>query len=194
MSVSQQSQRYSVVAMALHWLTALCVIGLLIAGHVMTGFQDQLGLNLTFQIYQLHKSFGVLVFALTALRIFWRLTHPAPPLPDGMAGYEVILAKVSHIGFYVLLVVMPLTGWAVVSAATFKIPTFLFNVVQLPHLAFLESTADPKATEELTQLVHYILGWVMVALLGLHVAGALKHHFIVGDDVLRRMIPGRGSR
>ncbi len=194
MSISEQSQRYTAVAMALHWLTALCVVGLLIAGHIMTNFQEQLGLSLTFQIYQLHKSFGVLVFALTALRIFWRLTHPAPPLPDTMPGYEVFLAKVSHMGFYILLVVMPLTGWVVVSAATFKIPTFLFNVVQLPHLAFLENTADPKATEDLTQLVHYILGWVMVGLLGLHVAGALKHHFIARDDILRRMIPGRPSR
>ncbi len=193
MSAASPATRYSLVAIILHWTIALCVIGLLIAGFVMTRYSEQLGLALTFQVYQLHKSFGILVFVLTILRLIWRLTHPAPPLPDNMAGWETLLAKLSHYGFYILLFVIPLTGWAVVSAASFKVPTMIFGVLHLPHIPYFVNHADPKGIESLTQTAHFALGVAMATLLVLHVAGVLKHHLILKDDVLKRMLPGRGS-
>ena len=193
MSADSPATRYSLVAIILHWTIALCVIGLLIAGYVMTRYGEQLGLALTFQIYQLHKSFGILVFVLTILRLIWRLTHPAPPLPDNMAGWETLLAKISHYGFYLLLFAIPLTGWAVVSAASFKVPTMIFGVLHLPHIPYFVAHSDPKGIEALTQTVHFVLGVAMTTLLVLHVAGALKHHLILKDNVLKRMLPGRGS-
>ena len=193
MAAGSPATRYSLVAIILHWTIALCVIGLLLAGYVMTRYDEQLGLALTFQIYQLHKSVGVLVFVLTILRVLWRLTHPAPPLPDNMAGWEVFLAKVSHYGFYMLLLIMPLTGWAVVSAASFKVPTMLFGIVHLPHIPYFVAHADPKGVESLTLTAHFVLAVTMATLLVLHVGGALKHHLILKDDVLKRMLPGRQS-
>ena len=191
MAAGSPEARYGLVAIILHWTIALCVIGLLAAGYLMTRYGEQLGLALTFRIYQFHKSIGVLVFALTVLRIVWRLTHPPPPPPDNMAGWEVFLARVSHYGFYLLLLVMPLTGWAVVSAASFKVPTMLFGIIHLPHIPYLVTHADPEGIEALTQTAHFVLGVTVAALLVLHVAGALKHHLILKDDVLKRMLPGR---
>ena len=193
MATPNPTNRYSMVAIVLHWTIALCVIGLLIAGYIMAEYGPELGIALTFQIYQLHKSFGVLVFVLTIARLAWRLTHPAPPLPDNMADWEMKLAKVSHIGFYALLLVMPLTGWAVVSAASFKIPTMLFGVIPLPHISYFVTHADPKGVEALTKTVHWYLAVTMVTLLVLHIAGALKHHLVLKDDVLKRMLPRVGS-
>lgn len=193
MARPNDATRYSLVAIILHWTTALCVIGLLTAGYIMVEYRDDLGIALTFQVYQLHKSFGVLVFVLTIARLVWRLTHPAPPLPDNMAGWEKALAKVSHYGFYALLLIMPLTGWAVVSAASFKIPTMIFGFIHLPHIPYFVGHADPKGIEALTQTVHWYMAVTMVTLLALHVGGALKHHLVLKDEVLRRMLPfGRG--
>ena len=95
--------------------------------------------------------------------------------------------------FYLLLIVMPLTGWALVSAATFKVPTLLFGTIPLPHLPFLENAADPKAAEDWTKWLHGTLGWAIIVLLLAHVGAALKHHFINRDDVLKRMLPGRNQ-
>lgn len=189
MAKSNPTTRYSLVAMILHWTTAWCILGLLVAGYVMTSYSQELGLAMTFKVYQLHKSFGALVFVLTVARLAWRLTHPVPPLPDNMAGWEVALAKVSHIGFYVILLIMPLTGWAVVSAASFKIPTVIFDIIPLPHIPYFVNHADPKGVEALTQTVHWYLAITIVVLLVMHVGGALKHHFLVKDDVLKRMLP-----
>jgi len=190
MGLHNTDQRFGSAAMALHWLIALNVIGLLAVGKFMTG--EGLDLSTKFQLYQLHKSFGVLVFVLMIARLCWRWTQIIPAYPETMRPWEKTGAHISHWGFYVLLIVMPLTGWALVSAATFKVPTLLFGTIPLPHLTFLENTADPKATEEWVQWIHTTLGWVIIGIVVVHVGAALKHHFIDRDTVLTRMLPGRG--
>jgi cytochrome b561 len=182
-------RHYGAVSMVFHWLIAVCVIGLIVVGKYMT--QEGLDFGLQFKLYQLHKSFGVLVFVLMILRLMWRMTQVTPPYPDHMAGWERAGAHLSHFGLYVLMLVMPLTGWAMVSASTFKIPTLLFGNIPLPHLGFLENTADPKYNEWLTEEIHYVLGFVIIFVLLLHVGAALKHHLIDKDDVLTRMLPGK---
>jgi cytochrome b561 len=103
---------YTRVAIALHWAIALTIIALMVFGVLMT----KEWMPNRFAIYQWHKSFGITVLVLSLLRLAWRLGHPPPPLPSGMKGWEVFAAKLTHVGFYALMIGMPLLGWAMTSA------------------------------------------------------------------------------
>lgn len=186
--VSVNPERYSLVAIFLHWLIAALIVALIGIGIYMVNGNP--GLGTKFWLYQLHKSLGISVFALTVLRLLWRFTHRAPALPSHMALWEKSLARFSHVGFYFLLLVIPLSGWARVSGATFNIETLIFGVVPLPHIPFLEalSLEEKKQFEPAVQATHYYLALSLVALLALHIAGALKHQF-AGHSVMGRMLP-----
>lgn len=184
------SERYTSVAVALHWLIALLLIGQLIGGFYMHDLPKERA-ELKFELYQWHKSFGVTILFLTLVRIAWRLTHRPPDLPAGMSAFEKIAARGVHLGFYALLLTMPLVGWAVVSSSPFadSVQTYLFGVIHWPHLPFFESVADRKAFSHQIAEVHEYLAFGMIGLLGLHVAAALKHQFVNKDGVLGRMLP-----
>lgn len=175
--------QYDRVAMALHWVIALTIIALLVFGTLMTieGFPNR------FVLYQWHKSFGIVILFLSVFRLIWRLTHRPPPLPDDMKAYEKAGAKLTHIGFYVLMIGMPLLGWAMVSASRFPIPTELFYLIPWPDMP---GVPESDAVEGRLKLLHEIGGKLMIALLVLHVGAALKHHFVNKDGVLARMVPG----
>ena len=184
---------YSTVAVLLHWLIAFLILGQLAGGIVMVNLSDA-AISLKFQIYQWHKSFGVTILFLSLLRLAWRLTHRVPPLPDGMAWYERLGARISHVGFYVLMLVVPLVGWTVVSASPYaaSVPTFLFGVIPWPHLPFFENVADRELIAGRFAEIHKILAFATLGLFVLHVGAALKHHFINKDGVLARMLPFLG--
>lgn len=184
------SRRYSRVAILLHWLSALCVLVLIGMGLAMV----HLGLApmRQFQLYQWHKSVGITVLLLTALRLGWRLAHRPPPHPDAMPVRERRAAGAAHGALYGLLIGLPLTGWAVVSLSPFNIPTVLYGLVPWPHLPLAAYLSDPAAAEGVLKLVHAYGAWFLSALLVLHVAAALRHHLILHDDVLLRMLPARG--
>ena len=188
MATGVSARRYSAVAILLHWASALGVIALIGMGLIMT--HAGLAPMRQFQLYQWHKSVGVTVLGLTILRVLWRLTHRPPPHPAGMPARERVAASTAHGLLYLLLVGLPLTGWAVVSLSPFNIPTVLFGVVPWPHLPLAELVPNPAA-EGFLKLVHAYGAWLLTALLILHVAAALRHHFIIHDDVLRRMLPAR---
>jgi|APTNR8051073442_1049403.scaffolds.fasta_scaffold00566_33 cytochrome b561 len=181
--------RYGVVALSLHWLIAVLIVGMLILGTVMVDLTP--GSSLQFQLYQLHKSFGITILALSLARLGWRLANPAPPLPNDLQPWERFLARVTHVSFYVLMIGMPLTGWMVVSASVWNVPTVLFGTIHLPHLPILSTLENKKPVEDVLKEIHESAAWVVIALLVLHVAGALKHHLVLKDDVLTRMLPGR---
>jgi len=180
--------RYTKGAIILHWLIALLIVGQLCGGLYMVGIPNEQA-SLKFQIFQLHKSFGVTILLLSVVRVAWRLTHKVPPLPEGMAGWEKIAARATHIGFYILLFVTPLLGWAYVSVAPFNVPTVLFGVIPWPHLPFFESAANREALAESLSGFHEFAAFSIIGLLALHVGAALKHHFLNRDDVLSRMLP-----
>jgi cytochrome b561 len=183
-------QRYTAVAIALHWAIALMIIGLIAVGWIMTSMPpgpDQ------FAIIQLHKSFGITVLLLSVARIAWRIMNPPPPEPP-MPKWQSLSSKAVHILFYVLIITMPLTGWIMASASG-DAPTRYFDLVdiRLPGIASL----DPETREGLEEgfeQVHANLAWVIIGLLVLHVAGAVKHHFIDKDGLLARMAPGLFGR
>lgn len=180
--MTQITTRYSAVAIILHWLIALAIAVLVVLGVVMTGLPDA-ELARKFALYQLHKSVGITVLGLSLLRLAWRLTHRAPPLPAGMKPWERAAARATHAAFYLLIVLIPLLGWAMVSAAPFNIPTVLYGVLPWPHLPV------PRGAFGALKAAHAWLAFGAVALAALHVAAALKHHYILRDEVLTRMVP-----
>jgi cytochrome b561 len=171
-------------ARLLHWLIALLVIGVWVLGKVMVDVPDE-ELARKFQLYQLHKSIGVTVFALALLRLAWRLANPVPDMPAGMRAWERHAARVTHALFYLLLVAIPITGYLTAAASPLGIPTVIFGVIPLPH-----AIGPDEATESLLGEVHEALGTLLAVLLILHVLAALKHHFVDRDPVLRRMVRG----
>lgn len=188
---SAAQDRYTSVAIALHWLIAFMVVGQIAGGLFMHNLDDDHQANLKFELYQWHKSFGVSVLLLTLVRLGWRLTHKAPALPAAMPAWERLAARGAHVGFYVLLVAIPLAGWAVVSSSPYadSVQTYLFGVIHWPHLPFFAGVEDRKDLSEAFAEIHEYLAFAMIGLIGLHVAAALKHHFINKDSVLAHMLP-----
>ena len=170
-------------------MIAALIIGQIAGGLYMTRLPNDAASK--FEIYQLHKSFGLSILFLSLLRLVWRLTHRPPALPEGMAGWEKTGARLSHIGFYALMIMVPLGGWAVVSASPFasSVPTYIFGVIPWPHLPFFESVEDKAALYEQVAAMHKYFAFAILGLLALHVSAALKHHFVNKDSVLARMAP-----
>lgn len=187
---STKQTRYTAVAIMLHWLIALCVIGLIGAGIWMSdAIKDPKTQGLAFVVYQWHKSIGLTVLVLSIARLVWRLIHPAPPLPASLTPLERMAARFTHVAFYVLMIGMPLLGWALVSASPLGIPTIVFGLFEWPHIGWLAGLDDKKSVEDALKYAHGTAGYVMGGLIVLHVGAALKHHFIDRDQVLARMLP-----
>lgn len=178
--MSEPRNRYSNVSLILHWLIAVMILAqvLLITAHEATE-----GQTISREFVQIHKASGITVLLLTLARIGWRFANPALPMPDTMKGWEKLLAKTTHVLFYVLLIAMPLTGWMATSAAGRDISMYgLFNWPLLPI------EGGRPVSRQLID-VHELVMKGMYVLLALHVAAALKHQFIDRDNVLHRMIP-----
>lgn len=176
--------RYGAVAQTLHWLVAALVLTMFGLGWYMSDLP--LG-QLKFDLYQLHKSLGLTIFALVILRLAWRLSHTPPPLPARLPAWERTAARAAHALFYVLLLVQPLIGFLQSNAANF--PVVVWGTLPLPALI----GSDEGLGETLIE-VHEVVARVLLVLILLHVAAALRHHFVLKDDVLRRMLPAAGNR
>ncbi len=183
----QDASRYSGVAISLHWLVAAFILALLVIGPVMTDLTP--GSHAQFFLYQLHKSFGFTVLLLVVLRLAWRLTHTPPALPASMPPWEQRVAHLGHWVLYGLLFLLPLEGWAVVSASVYNIPTVLYGVLPVPHLPILSTLPDKKPVAEALGALHEGTATLLLIVLAGHAGAALRHHILLKDDVLRRMLP-----
>jgi cytochrome b561 len=184
---SAQRARYTNVAILLHWLIAAGIVLQILLGWRM-GDVEGLGRS---TLLQLHKSLGITVLLLTAARLAWRLKN-LPPVDTSIGTpIEKKLAHWVHIGFYILLFALPLTGWALSSLSQAGGLKLYWTVPwpNFPLLGFLPGGAQ-DVLADLSDTAHSALVWVMLALLGLHVLGALKHHLIDRDRTLDRMAPG----
>ncbi len=180
--------RYSTVAILLHWLIAAALVFQVLVAWRMHDLKTPLGFALT----QLHKSVGITILLLSLARLGWRLANPPPPEPAALVGWERTLAGIVHVGLYVIMIGMPITGWIMVSASRIDIPTLLYGVVPWPHLpvAYLEPAAK-TAWHGFGRESHEWLSFGAYALIALHVAGALKHQLLDRNlPVLSRMAPG----
>ena len=180
-------RRYTRVAIGFHWSIAALVLVLLGMGLAMT--QLDLAPMRRFQLYQWHKSIGITVLLLSLSRLGWRFFHRPPPLPAAMSALERRSAHLAHGLLYGLIIGMPLVGWALVSASPFNIPTVLYGLVPWPHLPVLPDLADKAGVEAALKLVHASGAGLLGAMVVVHAAAALRHHWILRDDTLRRMLP-----
>ncbi len=189
-SAERRSRRYTSVAIALHWLIALAILSQLIMGLKMT--HVKLAPADKFYLYQLHKSVGITILVLAALRLLWRLFHRPPPLPADMPAWERGAAEATHVLLYAFMIGLPLVGWAMVSASPFNIPTLLYGVVHWPHLGVLAGLPNDakKPIEATLKLVHAYGAYALIVFIALHAGAALRHYVIKHDDILQRMIPG----
>lgn len=175
--MAEPRNRYSTVSLTLHWLTAALVVTqvLLINAHEAN--------EETRLFIDLHKSVGLTILVLTLARLAWRVANPAIPLPDRVPRWQKLLARTTHVLFYVFLLAMPLVGWAASSASGREILFFgLFEWPLLPISGGRDTARDLIDLHETAAKALYVL-------IALHVAGALKHHFIDRDNVLHRMLP-----
>jgi len=182
------SERYTGVAIALHWLLALALGGMIAIGNNM---HDAEGRPISW-LFQLHKSIGITILVLVIARLAWRYLNPPPQLPDGMTPLEEKASHYVHLGLYALMVLLPLTGWIMVSVSPFAIATVLFGAVGWPHLPVLPELAL-ETREQIypnVEFIHEILSKLLFLLFVLHVAGSIKHELSDDEGVLKRMIPG----
>ena len=184
-------QRYTSVAVALHWVIAILILAQIAGGLYMHNLPNSAPEK--FDLYQLHKSFGLTVLALTLVRLAWRFGHKPPALPAAMPGWQQLIARITHWAFYALLVLTPLVGWAMVSVSPLAVPTYWFGLFEVPHLAFFTGGDDPAAAEEAFKDRHEFLAFSILFLFVLHAGAALKHGFLDEDGVLRSMAPRIGA-
>lgn len=183
--------RYGTVAMTLHWLIAALILVNLYLGLIAFD-QYPKGDPTLFKLVQIHKSIGLTVLTLSVLRVIWRLVNPVPPLPEGMNPLLRFIARATHFLLYVLIIAIPLSGWAMVSASRLGLPTSYFGLFNWPNIGFIANLPlDQKNPLRHTfGSTHEILAWSAIVLIVLHVVGALWHQFFRRDEVLKRMVPG----
>lgn len=179
-SLPTPRERYDNVAISFHWLLAVMLVGSFSFGLYMAGLPFSIQ---RVKLFNYHKWAGMTILALTLLRLMWRLSHARPPEAPG-PHWQQQAARATHGAMYLLCIVIPLVGWAYSSAAGFQI--VVYGVLPMPNLL----DANPALAEAIKPW-HGRLAFVLAALVLLHVAAALKHHFVDHDGLLRRMRPGR---
>jgi cytochrome b561 len=180
----REGGRYPLSLRFLHWTRAVLVVGMLGAGWLMTSLGDAVPLKYG-TLYPLHKSVGLLIFGLVVIQIAIRLRTTLPPSPAAIAAWERRLSKLVHTAMYILLLSVPLMGYAMSSSYSRSdgIAFFGFPVAEL--------LPKDDANFAIFQWIHKVSAYMLLALIGLHVAGVLKHRFFdkrPGSDVLPRML------
>ena len=173
------AQRYTGVAITLHWLIAAAILCNFLLGQTMTELQLS---PAKLKLYSYHKWIGVTIFLLVLIRLAWRVSHRPPSPPASMPAWQHSAATIAHFFLYALTLSIPISGWLMSSASGFQV--VYLSVVPIPDLI----AKNKEAAEQLKQL-HEALNWLMVLVVALHVAAALKHHLMDRDEVLWRMLP-----
>ncbi|KTE02214.1 hypothetical protein ATE68_14525 [Sphingopyxis sp. H038] len=172
------TQRYSYTAITLHWLIALLLAFQIALGWALEGNNSPE----LFARYQLHKSIGITILLLSLARLAARLFTPRPPASDGPVWTRA-LASTVHWLFYLVMILGPLTGWLLVSTARVQVPTLLYGLIPWPHLPVGRSWHEPAES------IHGAMAWLAIGLFALHIAGALRHQWLLGKPELQRMLP-----
>ena len=173
--------------MLLHWIIAATILLQIALGWFMASQTDR---AVKKQFEAIHISLGLTVLILTVARIVWTLTYPRPTMPSGLKRWEKVLSHTVNGLFYVLMLALPLTGWFMESVGKHPIPFWFSSWPHFPGIGqILAGVADRGAVKDTIERIHGSpLVWIMIVLIGLHVAGAIKHQFD-GDPVLWRMAP-----
>jgi cytochrome b561 len=180
-------ERFTTIAILFHWgIAALMLANILIAWQFPLVHGP-----LRAAVFQIHKSIGITVLLLSVLRLAWRMLNPPPPFANTMRAWEKESSKIVERSFYFIMLALPLTGWALSSAADLHVPIALFGIVHWPDIPFIGTLPfDTKlGVYSLSVAAHHLLAKITYGLVALHVLAALRHQFIKRDLVLARMIP-----
>lgn len=177
-------QRYDNTAIAIHWLMALLIVASFALGLTMTAIPDITPTKLKY--FSWHKWLGVTILGLACLRAFWRFRHPPPPYPAAMPAWQKTTASGLHGLLYLLIFAVPVSGYFYTLAS--GVPVVYLGLIPLPVLIEPDQELKP-----VLKLLHYSLNMLLLASVALHLAAALKHHFIDRDGVLKRMLPGKST-
>lgn len=169
---------YSKGSKFFHWLIALILIGMLAGGF----FLEDLPESYISTAFMFHKSIGITILCLMLIRLFWIMYSGKPQLPPSTPLWEIFLSRFVQYSLYVFVIIQPLIGW-IMSVAANRIPTF-FGLIALP----LPGIYPNKDLAKVLAITHTRVAWIIICLVVLHIAGALKHHYINKDAVLRRML------
>ena len=181
MSTANTPSRYSTASIAMHWLMLLLIIGVYACIELRELYPK--GSDPREALKSWHFTLGLTVFALVWLRLVLRLVSPTPPIEPTPPGWQNILAKIVHIALYALMIAMPVAGWLILSGEGKPIP---FWGLDLPALM-----GKNKELAHTIEEIHETAGLVGYYLIGLHAAASLFHHYLVKDNTLVRMLPGR---
>jgi cytochrome b561 len=176
--------RYTAMAVVLHWLLAAAILIGFLIGLQMA---DEPPSPVRVRWINYHKWIGITILGLSVLRLLWRVSHRPPTLPESVRSWQRTASDWMHRGLYLFFFVVPLVGWAYSSALGFHV--VYLGLIPLPDLVHKD-----KALAEVLIQVHATLAWTLAGLVGLHVAAALKHHFIDRNGLLRRMSLRGGLR
>jgi cytochrome b561 len=171
---------YAKSAIAMHWIIALLIFAAFGLGLYMTDIPGFTPTKL--KLFSYHKWIGITVLIFAVLRVLWRLTHPAPGPVPGMPKWQHAAAEAAHLGLYLLILAVPLTGYLLSVAAGVKV--VYLGLWELP-MPFDKS----DALKDIFSMAHEWLNWTMAAIVVLHILAALKHHVVDRDGTLRRMVP-----
>jgi cytochrome b561 len=175
---------YGLTARVLHWLTAVLVLTMIPAGIAMVNIGSG---PLQDFLFNLHRSFGVLLVPVILLRLANRLIDPPPPLPADIPLVQQFAATSVHWALYALLIVQPIAGW--IGTSAFRAPIIVFGLFELPPIR-----PPDRAFSDQVFVLHRAIGFLIALLITVHIAGALFHHFVRRDDVLLRMWNARLRR
>lgn len=181
MNSSEALSRYSRVAIALHWTIAIMILLNFIGAFEA---EDLKGAEKAYAMAG-HKAMGITILVLSVLRLVWRLVNRPPALVESLKAWEAAMAKVTHWLFYFLTIAVPMAGWGLHSSAKQGAPVSWFGQFHIPALP----VASDKPTVGMFHEMHEIFAFLMLGLIALHVAAALKHQFMDRDGTLRRMLP-----
>lgn len=177
MQLSNTSTTYGAVSKVLHWLIFLLVLAMIAGGFFMDDVPDEYKGT----IFNLHKLTGLCILFLMVLRMLWAAINVKPFLPAATPVWQRMATRVTHFSLYLLVTAMPLVGWIGSSASR-----------KAPHIGDLTFTLPVPADKALSHSmfdVHEIIAYLIIAFVTFHVVGALYHHYIKKDDILRRMLP-----
>ena len=184
MKIRNSADAWGAVARGFHWVIAALILAQFVVGSVA----EEMKLTpAKLDLFVWHKSIGVTILALAVLRLLWRLANPPPAMPAGTPRWEQRLAALGHWALYALIFVVPISGWLVSDAS--RVPFKAYFVLPMPDL--IETS---RSLQEAAEEVHEVLTMTLLVVVIVHITAALRHHFLLHDDVLRRMLTGRHSR
>lgn len=179
--MASDPQKYGPMAMAFHWTIAVAVV----LAVLLALYLETLDLGDTKkQVLAIHKSIGIVIFALTWVRLAWRLSHRPPALPENMTPLQRVAASATHFCLYAITIAMPISGY--ISVAARGRETSFFGLFEVPLWVPLD-----RAIANLSETTHTTGQYAVYALVALHIAAALYHHLIKRDGLLWRMWPRR---